>query len=182
MPVHEGHGSVSVSVSSTVAPTTAAATAATTEPTLVKRTPVSVTAKGSSDKPKDKGKGKGKGKDKDKGKGKDTVPTETEEPLAPVPIEAGWNRTAGPPPPTSKKQRENLAKAQKRKEQKSAQETLQMERLRQHQKQLATQKINAFYTTGAGKPSSWKNPQGKHSAKVPTTSAGLNEHGQLIWD
>ena len=82
----------------------------------------------------------------------------------------------------TKKQRENQAKAAKRKQQKTSANTVQAERLRRHQKELERQKINEFYSTGAGKNTQWgKKPQ-KGSSKVPTGVASLNEKGQLIWD
>lgn len=81
--------------------------------------------------------------------------------------------------PLTKKQRENQARAAKRKEQKAAMDALQAERLRKHRKELEKLKIEEFYSKGAGKHTPWGK---KPSSKRPTATAGVNEHGQLIWD
>ncbi|KAI9029946.1 hypothetical protein CLU79DRAFT_733367 [Phycomyces nitens] len=116
---------------------------------------------------------------------------EEEESFGAVPLEDGWSRqsvrprtsasTTTTPEPLTKKQRENMARAAKRKEEKESQEALQAARLRRHKQQLDREKINAFYSSGPGKNTPW-GKNGKVSAKVPTSSASLNEHGQLIWD
>lgn len=70
----------------------------------------------------------------------------------------------------------------KKKEQKAAASALQEERLRKHQKELEKARIQEFYSTGKGK----NTPLGKNgqrlSSKRPTSTASINEHGQLIWD
>ncbi|CEP07942.1 hypothetical protein [Parasitella parasitica] len=86
-------------------------------------------------------------------------------------------------PGLDKKQRENLARQQKKKQQKAAADALQAERLRKHQKDLEKIRIQEFYSSGKGKNSPWgKNGQQQRSSKVPTSTAGINEYGQLIWD
>ncbi|KAI9495140.1 hypothetical protein BDB00DRAFT_870594 [Zychaea mexicana] len=116
-----------------------------------------------------------------------------EEEWEPVPYEDGWESIDSSKKPiysaprtqevASKKQRENQAKAAKRKEAKAAADALQAERLRRHQKELERRKINEFYSTGAGKNTPWgKKGQKGTSSKTPTATAGLNEKGQLIWD
>ncbi|KAI8142919.1 hypothetical protein BJV82DRAFT_612729 [Fennellomyces sp. T-0311] len=121
------------------------------------------------------------------------ITTEKEEDdWEPVPYEEGWESIGSSKKqiysaprevePLSKKQRENQAKAAKKKQAKANADALQAERLRRHQKELERQKINEFYSTGAGKNTPWgKKPQ-KGSSKVPTSKASLNEFGQLIWD
>ncbi|KAL0095718.1 hypothetical protein J3Q64DRAFT_1046566 [Phycomyces blakesleeanus] len=121
------------------------------------------------------------------------IKTEEEEAFAPVPLEDGWSRqsvrprtsgssSSSTPEPLTKKQRENMARAAKRKEEKESHEALQAERLRRHQQQLDREKINSFYSSGAGKNTPWGKNGKRASAKVPASSASLNEHGQLIWD
>jgi hypothetical protein len=86
-------------------------------------------------------------------------------------------------PGLDKKQRENLARQQKKKQQKAAADALQEERLRKHQKELEKIKIQEFYSSGKGKNTTWgKNGQQQRSSKIPNSTAGINEHGQLIWD
>lgn len=86
-------------------------------------------------------------------------------------------------PGLDKKQRENLARQQKKKQQKAAADALQAERLRKHQKELEKIKIQEFYSSGKGKNTPWgKNGQQQRSSKIPSSTAGINEHGQLIWD
>ncbi|KAI9474293.1 MAG: hypothetical protein EXX96DRAFT_581438 [Benjaminiella poitrasii] len=86
-------------------------------------------------------------------------------------------------PGLSKKQRENKARQMKKKEQKLAADVIQAQRLRQHQKQLEKIKIQEFYSTGQGKNTPWgKNGKRASSSKVPTSTASVNEYGQLIWD
>lgn len=86
-------------------------------------------------------------------------------------------------PGLDKKQRENLARQQKKKQQKAAADALQAERLRKHQKELEKIKIQEFYSSGKGKNTTWgKNGQQQRSSKMPNSTAGINEHGQLIWD
>ncbi|KAJ2963139.1 hypothetical protein NQZ79_g1778 [Umbelopsis isabellina] len=91
----------------------------------------------------------------------------------------------------TKKQRENQAKALKKKEEKAARQAEQDARLRQHKRELEKLKINEFYSKGGGKklttPSSvWGSSSGSPgspgSGKRPQGVASLNEHGQLIWD
>ncbi|KAM3586948.1 hypothetical protein VKS41_001996 [Umbelopsis sp. WA50703] len=120
------------------------------------------------------------------------------------PLEPGWNRAASKPRNVSqgganansyealtKKQRENMAKAAKKRDEKAAQQAEQEARLRQHKRELEKHRINEFYSKGAGKkmttPSSvWGNSSGTPgtpgSGKRPQGVASLNEHGQLIWD
>lgn len=84
--------------------------------------------------------------------------------------------------PLTKKQRENQARAAKKREAKAQADALQAERLRRHQRELERRRIEEFYSTGAGKNTPWgKKPQ-RGSSKVPTAKASLNENGQLIWD
>ncbi|KAI8369496.1 uncharacterized protein BYT42DRAFT_584681 [Radiomyces spectabilis] len=120
-----------------------------------------------------------------------------EEAFSPVPYEEGWSQVpvssssshvsrpaSQASEPLTKKQRENMARAAKKKQQKANADALQAERLRRHQKQLEQQKIAEFYSKGAGKHTPWGS-QGKKAAgssKTPSATAALNEHGQLIWD
>ncbi|KAI7881780.1 hypothetical protein K492DRAFT_236460 [Lichtheimia hyalospora FSU 10163] len=117
-----------------------------------------------------------------------------EDPFQPVPHEDGWNSVAVKKPyvssssravdnePLTKKQRENQARAAKKRTAKAQADALQAERLRRHQRELQNRRIEEFYSTGAGKHTPWgKKPQ-RGSSKVPTAKAGLNENGQLIWD
>ncbi|KAI7891974.1 uncharacterized protein EV154DRAFT_506521 [Mucor mucedo] len=79
-----------------------------------------------------------------------------------------------------KKQRENLARTQKKKEAKLAADKLQEERLKKHKKELEKVKIQEFYSSGKGKNTPWgKNGQ---RSKTPQSVASINEFGQLIWD
>ncbi|KAI8582318.1 hypothetical protein K450DRAFT_278371 [Umbelopsis ramanniana AG] len=114
------------------------------------------------------------------------------------PVEPGWNRKASKArstpqiasansfEPLTKKQRENLAKARKKKEAKATQEAEQEARLRQHKRELEKLRINDFYSKGPGKKIiSQSNVWGSGSpgsGKRPQGVASLNEHGQLIWD
>ncbi|KAI8644169.1 hypothetical protein BD408DRAFT_401335 [Parasitella parasitica] len=135
---------------------------------------------------------------------------EEEEEWEAVPAEEGWSQVKSRHPQTSnasfknsidrnaainagqfdnnipgldKKQRENLARQQKKKQQKATADALQEERLRKHQKELEKIRIQEFYSSGKGKNTSWgKNGQQQRSSKLPTSTAGINEHGQLIWD
>ncbi|CAO3613739.1 unnamed protein product [Mucor fragilis] len=137
-------------------------------------------------------------------------PEEEEEEWEAVPAEDGWSQVKSRRPHTSsaspkmsidknaainadqvdryipgldKKQRENLARQQKKKQQKAAVDALQAERLRKHQKELEKIKIQEFYSSGKGKNTPWgKNGQQQRSSKIPSSTAGINEHGQLIWD
>ncbi|KAL0144504.1 hypothetical protein V8B55DRAFT_1453237 [Mucor lusitanicus] len=137
-------------------------------------------------------------------------PEEEEEEWEAVPAEDGWSQVKSRRPHTSsaspkisidrnaainadqvdryipgldKKQRENLARQQKKKQQKAAADALQAERLRKHQKELEKIKIQEFYSSGKGKNTPWgKNGQQQRSSKIPSSTAGINEHGQLIWD
>ncbi|KAI8968421.1 hypothetical protein BDF20DRAFT_916948 [Mycotypha africana] len=86
-------------------------------------------------------------------------------------------------PGLDKKQRENMKRNAKKKAQKQAAAALQEERLRKHQKELEKIKIQDYYATGRGKNTPWgKNGQKSSSSKVPQSTAGINEYGQLIWD
>lgn len=78
-----------------------------------------------------------------------------------------------------KKQRENAARREKQKAAKEEAEALRLKKLRAHQKQLEKQKIEEFYSTGKGKNSPWGKTK---SSKVPSSTASINEYGQLIWD
>lgn len=78
-----------------------------------------------------------------------------------------------------KKQRENAARRAREKAAKAEAEELRLKKLRAHQKQLEKLKIDEFYSTGKGKNSPWGQ---KKSSKIPTSTASINEHGQLIWD
>ncbi|KAG2199358.1 hypothetical protein INT46_010568 [Mucor plumbeus] len=137
-------------------------------------------------------------------------PEEEEEEWEAVPAEDGWSQVKSRRPHTAtassklsfdrnaainadqinnnipgldKKQRENLARQQKKKQQKAAADALQEERLRKHQKELEKIKIQEFYSSGKGKNTTWgKNGQQQRSSKIPNSTAGINEHGQLIWD
>ncbi|KAL9539854.1 hypothetical protein MBANPS3_010025 [Mucor bainieri] len=137
-------------------------------------------------------------------------PEEEEEEWEAVPVEDGWSQVKSRRPHTGsaspkisidknaainadqvdryipgldKKQRENLARQQKKKQQKAAADALQAERLRKHQKELEKIKIQEFYSSGKGKNTPWgKNGQQQRSSKIPSSTAGINEHGQLIWD
>jgi hypothetical protein len=82
-------------------------------------------------------------------------------------------------PGLDKKQRENLARQAKKKQQKAAADALQAERLRKHQKELEKIKIQEFYSSGKGKNTPWGS---KGSSKTPKSTASINEYGQLIWD
>lgn len=78
-----------------------------------------------------------------------------------------------------KKQRENMSRAQKKKEAKMAADKLQEERLRKHKKELEKIKIQEFYSSGKGKNTPW----GKNArSKTPQSVASINEFGQLIWE
>ncbi|KAI8084709.1 uncharacterized protein BX664DRAFT_337598 [Halteromyces radiatus] len=115
-------------------------------------------------------------------------------PLTPVPYEEGWDQVKVKPnssssssipqveEPLTKKQRYNRTLAARKKEAKAQADALQAQRLRQHQRELEKEKIAAFYKTGAGKHTPWGAKPIPGSSKVPTGKAGLNEHGQLIWD
>ncbi|KAI9280532.1 hypothetical protein BC943DRAFT_330557, partial [Umbelopsis sp. AD052] len=126
----------------------------------------------------------------------------TDEPPAEAewePVEPGWNRKASKVRSTpqiasansfealTKKQRENLAKARKKKEAKATQDAEQEARLRQHKRELERLKINDFYSKGPGKKiisqsNGWGSSGSPGSGKRPQGVASLNEHGQLIWD
>jgi hypothetical protein len=86
----------------------------------------------------------------------------------------------------TKKQRENIAKARKKKEAKATQEAEQEARLRQHKRELEKLRINDFYSKGPGKKtisqSSVWGSGSPGSGKRPQGVASLNENGQLIWD
>lgn len=75
-----------------------------------------------------------------------------------------------------------MARTAKRKEEKAAFDAEQAARLRQHQRELERIRIEEYYTKGAGKNTSLGKKSQHGSAKTPTAKAGLNEHGQLIWD
>ncbi|KAF9427999.1 hypothetical protein BGZ94_003636, partial [Podila epigama] len=85
----------------------------------------------------------------------------------------------------SKKQRENLAKAAKRKEEKAAQDALQAERLKAHMRQVKAEKMKDSYKAQTRKQapveSRWtvnKQPQQPSSSTVSGgMSAGVNEKG-----
>ncbi|KAG0038216.1 hypothetical protein BGZ82_000787 [Podila clonocystis] len=90
----------------------------------------------------------------------------------------------------TKKQRENLAKAAKRKDDKAAQDAIQEQRLKEHMRQVKAEKMKEFYKAQTRKQapveSRWnapKQPQQPSSSAVGGgMSAQVNEKGQLIWD
>ncbi|KAI8065755.1 hypothetical protein BC940DRAFT_320356 [Gongronella butleri] len=83
----------------------------------------------------------------------------------------------------SKKQRENMARAAKKKAAKAQADALQEERLRKHQRELLNTRINEFYKKPSSPSSSTANKwQPAPSSKRPTSTASLNEKGKLIWD
>ncbi|KAI8091425.1 uncharacterized protein B0P05DRAFT_264914 [Gilbertella persicaria] len=135
-------------------------------------------------------------------------PEEEEEEWEAVPYEEGWNQVKSRRPATTntsksssyvdnnaklseatsryipgldKKQRENMARNAKKKQQKAAADVLQAERLRKHQKELEKAKIQEFYSKGKGKNTPW-GKNGQRSSKIPDSHATFNEYGQLIWE
>lgn len=90
----------------------------------------------------------------------------------------------------TKKQRENLAKAAKKKEEKAAQDAIQEQRLKEHMRHVKAEKMKDFYKAQTRKSapvdSRWnapKQPQQPSSSAVSGgMSAQVNEKGQLIWD
>ncbi|KAG0088092.1 hypothetical protein BGZ92_006638 [Podila epicladia] len=90
----------------------------------------------------------------------------------------------------TKKQRENLAKAAKRKEDKAAQDAIQEQRLKEHMRQVKAEKMKEFYKAQTRKQapveSRWNAPKQPQQPSSSTVSGGMsaqvNEKGQLIWD
>ncbi|KAG0360423.1 hypothetical protein BG005_010791 [Podila minutissima] len=90
----------------------------------------------------------------------------------------------------TKKQRENLAKAAKRKEDKAAQDAIQEQRLKDHMRQVKAEKMKEFYKSQSRKQapveSRWNAPKQPQQPSSSTVSGGMsaqvNEKGQLIWD
>ncbi|OBZ87733.1 hypothetical protein A0J61_04224 [Choanephora cucurbitarum] len=136
-------------------------------------------------------------------------PEEEEEEWEAVPYEEGWSQVKGRRqnntaksspydyvdnnaevvettsryiPGLDKKQRENMARNAKKKQQKAAADALQAERLRKHQKELEKAKIEEFYSKGKGKNTQWGKNGQRTSSKVPNSYASFNEFGQLIWE
>ncbi|KAF9319689.1 hypothetical protein BG003_008489 [Podila horticola] len=90
----------------------------------------------------------------------------------------------------TKKQRENLAKAAKKKEDKAAQDAVQEQRLKDHMRQVKAEKMKEFYKAQTRKQapveSRWNAPKQPQQPSSSTVSGGMsaqvNEKGQLIWD
>lgn len=99
-------------------------------------------------------------------------------------MHSSWTHIATPraeqEEPLTKKQRENRAKAAKRKELKVIADALQAERLRKHRRELEQERIKELYAKKHS--SSQQQQQGPTTKKTLPHTAGVNEYGQLIWD
>ncbi|KAF8926088.1 hypothetical protein BGZ47_002915 [Haplosporangium gracile] len=89
----------------------------------------------------------------------------------------------------TKKQRENLAKAAKRKEDKAAADALQEKRKQEHMRQVKAEKMKEFYRSQPRKSTPvetrWDVPKSSNLASSTVSggvSAQVNDKGQLIWD
>ncbi|KAF9272630.1 hypothetical protein BGZ88_004568 [Linnemannia elongata] len=89
----------------------------------------------------------------------------------------------------TKKQRENLAKAAKRKEDKAAADALQEKRKQEHMRQVKAEKMKEFYRSQSRKStpveSRWDVPKSSDVSSSTVSggmSAQVNDKGQLIWD
>ncbi|KAG0239124.1 hypothetical protein BGW41_007895 [Actinomortierella wolfii] len=107
---------------------------------------------------------------------------------------SGSNSYSASNEPLTKKQRENLARAARKKEEKAAMDALQEQRRKEHLRRVEAERMKEFYrnqtrsraAAAQAAPSKWGQGQQQRSASNSTVSGGmsaqLNEKGQLVWD
>ncbi|KAF9357202.1 hypothetical protein BGX26_004075 [Mortierella sp. AD094] len=82
----------------------------------------------------------------------------------------------------TKKQRENLAKAAKKKEEKAAMDAMQEKRRLEHLRQVKAEKMKEFYRAQTRKQTPVESRWDAPKTTAPSSSSQVDNKGQLVWD